>query len=280
MYSSSWAWPSPEHPPLTNPRLPLLLEALYKRYNDPCWLDPDPLVVVRSYAVPADQELTGLVAAALALGNATLIMQAAEAALAPFGPSPAGTLALMDDNDVAGCLAGFRYRFFDSSDLVPLFCAARNVARQYGSLQDAFLSGIDRSEPDYALAASSFVQKLCSTAPTPWRLNLLPDPARGSAAKRVFLYLRWMVRRDAVDPGPWQQADPALLVVPLDTHMAAACRRLGLIDRRSTDLKAAREAGAAFRAIRPDDPVRYDFCMTRPGIRPDLDPDECFDCFH
>jgi len=265
---------------VTNSKLPELLEALYERYNDPRWLDPDPLVVVRRYSVPADQELTGLVASALALGNATLIMRAAEIALVPFGPSPASTLASMDDGDVASCLAGFRYRFFDVGDLVPLFCAARDLSSQYGSLQDAFLSGADPAEPDYAQAAAAFVQALCRAAPSPWRLNLVPDPARGSAAKRVFLYLRWMVRHDAVDPGPWQRADPARLVVPLDTHMAAACRRLGLIDRRSTDLKAAREAGAAFRAFRPDDPVRYDFCMTRPGIRPDLDPDECFDCFH
>lgn len=264
---------------MTNPRLPALLEALYGRYNDPRWLEPDPLVVVRRYSAPADQELTGLVASSLALGNASLIMRAAEAALAPFGSSPASTLASMDDHDVAACLSGFRYRFFDASDLAPLFCAARDISRRYGSLQDAFLAGYGSGEPDYARAASVFVQNLRGVAPSPWRLNLLPDPARGSAAKRVFLYLRWMVRRDAVDPGPWRRADASRLVIPLDTHMAAACRRLGLVDRRSTDLKAAREAGAAFRAFRPDDPVRYDFCMTRPGIRPDLDPDECFECF-
>ncbi len=264
---------------MTDPRLPAFLESLYERYNDPSWLDPDPLVVVRRYTAPADQELAGLVASALALGNATLIMQAAASVLSPFGSSPASTLASMDDKEVTSFLYGFRYRFFDAGDLAPLFCAARNVAGRYGSLQDAFLSGADPVEPDYAQAASAFVQTLCRAAPSPWKLNLVPDPARGSAAKRVFLYLRWMVRHDAVDPGPWDEADPAKLVVPLDTHMAAACRRLGLIARRATDLKAAREAGVAFRAFRPDDPVRYDFCMTRPGIRSDLDPEECFGCF-
>ncbi len=225
-------------------------------------------------------ELAGLVSASLALGNATAIMKAAESALSPFGNSPASKLATMDDQDIAGALAGFRYRFFTAEDLAPLLCAARNVTRSFGSLERAFLDGDDPAESDYAAAASRFARTLAAAAPSAWRLNLLPDPARGSAAKRVFLYLRWMVRRDAVDPGPWTKADRSRLVVPLDTHMAAACRRLGLIARRSTDLKAAREAGAAFRAIRPDDPVRYDFCMTRPGIRPDLDPDECFDCFH
>lgn len=243
--------------------------------------------MVRRYADPADAELAGLVAAALSLGNASLIMRAAETALAPFGPRPASALATMDDGAVAAALAGFRYRFFDASDLAPFICAARNLAADRGGLERAFLDGDDPGEPDYAVAASRFVRALVSAAPKgllpdrgAWRSNLFPDPARGSAAKRVFMYLRWMTRRDAVDPGHWRDADPSRLVVPLDTHMAAACRRLGFVTRRSTDLKAAREAGAAFRAIRPDDPVRYDFCMTRPGIRPDLDPDECFGCFH
>jgi uncharacterized protein (TIGR02757 family) len=110
-----------------------------------------------------------------------------------------------------------------------------------------------------------------------WKSNLFPDPERGSAAKRVFLYLRWMIRKDAVDPGPWTRVSPAGLVIPLDTHMAAACRCLGLLGRTQTDLRAAREATAAFRAILPEDPVRYDFCMTRPGIHPDLDPAVCFE---
>jgi len=236
--------------------------------------------VVRRYPDPADAELAGLVAAALSLGNASAIVRAAGTALAPFGPRPASALAAMDDAAVAEALTGFRYRFFDDADLVPFVCAARNLASGRGGLERAFLDGDDPAEPDYAVAASRFVRALVSAAPggarEPWRSNLFPDPARGSAAKRVFMYLRWMVRRDAVDPGHWRSADPSRLVVPLDTHMAAACRRLGFIARRTTYLKAAREAGAAFLEMRPDDPVRYDFCMTRPGIRPDLDPDECF----
>ncbi len=237
-------------------------------------------------------------AAALALGNATSIMGAASTVLGPFGRHPAEALASMDDRDVANAVAGFRYRFFDEVDLAAFLCAVRSVRGACGNLEQAFLNGDDPAEPDYVQAASRFVRLLVAAGgrtrdgagdraegsssagrSPPWRSNLFPDPARGSAAKRVFLYLRWMVRKDAVDPGPWRNADPARLLIPLDTHMAAACRRLGLITRLSTDLKAAREAGAAFRTIRPDDPVRYDFCMTRPGIRPDLDPDDCFDPF-
>ena len=110
----------------------------------------------------------------------------------------------------------------------------------------------------------------------PWRGNLLPRPARLSACKRVFLYLRWMVRKDAVDPGGWTGVSPARLVVPLDTHMAAACRRLGILTRKATDLRAALETTEAFRLYSPSDPVRYDFALTRPGIHPCLDADAYF----
>lgn len=230
------------------------------------------------YPDPADLEVAGIVASALALGNAALITRACEAVLAPFGPRPASALAAMDDPALARAVGGFRYRFFDESDLRPFLAAVRSLRAECGSLEAAFLARTRGDEPDYAPAASRFVRALAAAAPAAWRANLFPDPGRGSASKRVFLYLRWMIRRDAVDPGPWTSADPSRLVVPLDTHMAAACRRLGLLSRKTTDLAAAREATAAFRALNPEDPARYDFSMTRPGIRPDLDPDSCFDC--
>lgn len=253
-------------------------EELYVRYNDPAWLDPDPLAVALRYEEPEDLELAGLAAAALALGNAGLIVRAATAALAPLGLEPARALADLGFEAYAAALAGFKYRFFSGRQLAGLLSGAAALRARRGSLEDAFLGFDDPQEPDYAAAASGLVRALRAAAPEPWPSMLLPDPADGSASKRTFLYLRWMVRRDRVDPGPWTRCDPARLVVPLDTHMAAACRRYGFLSRRSVDLKAAREASAALRRFRPDDPLRYDFCMTRPGIRPDLSPDACFGC--
>ncbi|MBN2875112.1 MAG: TIGR02757 family protein, partial [Spirochaetales bacterium] len=216
------------------------------------------MAVVRRYAEPADIEVAGLVAAALALGSAPLIVRAVERVLAPLGPYPAAALASMDDGAIAAAVGGFRYRFFDENDVGSFLCAIRSTRERHGSLERAFLSGDRPGDADYASALSLFVRKLATHAPASWRPNLFPDPARGSAAKRSFLYLRWMIRRDAVDPGPWRGADPRRLVVPLDTHMAAACRRLGLLTRGITDLKAAREALAALRVLSPEDPVRYD----------------------
>ncbi|HOX11429.1 MAG TPA: TIGR02757 family protein [Spirochaetales bacterium] len=251
-------------------------------------MDPDPLAVTREYVDPGDREVAGLAAACLALGSAPLIVRAAREVLAPLGSSPADALGALGDDDLARLLSGFRYRFFGGEDLAALLSAVRNARARHGSLEVLFRAGDDPSEPTIIRGADRFAAALEDFAGSrwirvsgkaPWRDNLLPRPSRGSACKRLFLYLRWMVRKDAVDPGGWTGVSPSRLVVPLDTHMGAACRRLGLVTRRADDLKAALEATEAFRRLRPDDPVRYDFALTRPGIHPCLEADAYFRCF-
>jgi uncharacterized protein (TIGR02757 family) len=269
--------PVQTEPPCPKPVEPAFLVSLYDRYNNPSWIHPDPLALVLEYPDPADMETAGIICAALALGTVKAIMTACRSVLDVLGPQPASGLAALDDGNLYARLGGFKYRFFGAEDLGAFLGGVRRLRQSYGSLEAAFVSVMDSRDVDYASAASRFVRLLASTSPGPWKSNLFPDPERGSAAKRVFLYLRWMVRRDAVDPGPWTRVSPTGLVIPLDTHMAAACRRLGLLGRTQTDLRAAREATAAFRAMLPEDPVRYDFCLTRPGIHPELDPAVCFD---
>jgi hypothetical protein len=169
-------------------------------------------------------------------------------------------------------------------------------------------------------AASAFVRALRQYAgeivPSGLRKNLLPDPADGSASKRLFLFFRWMVRRDEIDPGPWSSVDPSRLVVPVDVHMARTCaERLHFLSGKrgraaslpsygvdqgaanhgaalrrksparletdaptpSVNLRAALRITEAFRLYAPDDPVKYDFALTRPGIDP-RPGDERFGC--
>ena len=101
--------------------------------------------------------------------------------------------------------------------------------------------------------------------------SLLSSPEDGSACKRLNLYLRWMVRRDRVDPGPWRTVPRSKLVVPLDTHMFRIARALGLTRRRQANLATAVEITRGFARYSPRDPVRYDFCLTRLGINPLLE---------
>ncbi len=203
--------------------------------------------------------------------------------LEALGERPARKLARETDARLRARLEGFRHRFFDGGDLAALLGAIREVREEAGGLESVFVEGDDPSEADYASAASALVRTLVERAPRRpdskpcWLANLLPDPARGSASKRTFMYLRWMVRRDAVDPGGWERCESARLVVPLDTHMGAACRALGFVARKADDLKAAREATAAFRLYDARDPVRWDFALTRPGIHPRLLAGACFD---
>jgi len=95
---------------------------------------------------------------------------------------------------------------------------------------------------------------------------LLPNPEKGSAMKRANLFMRWMTRHDDVDPGGWNRISPARLIIPLDTHIFRISRALGLTKRKVADLKTALEITDAFRDVCPEDPVRYDFVLSRPGL--------------
>ena len=104
-----------------------------------------------------------------------------------------------------------------------------------------------------------------------YRNSLLPLPDRGSACKRLNLFMRWMVRQDAVDPGGWSGVPLSKLIIPLDTHMHRISRAMGLTSRRQADMGTAMEVTRAFQKFAPDDPLRYDFVLTRLGIRKDMD---------
>ena len=104
----------------------------------------------------------------------------------------------------------------------------------------------------------------------------MPDPSKGSACKRLALYLRWMVRNDEVDPGGWKMVDPSALLIPLDTHMFNICTTLGLCSRKAADGRSAIEITEAFKKVCPEDPVRYDFALTRFGIRSDMKLEDLF----
>lgn len=263
-----------------DPRVGAFLEDIYASCNRLERLRRDPLAIVRRYPEAEDREVAALVCSTLAFGSVDLIMRACEAALGPLGEHPAATLARMAELDLEEAYSGYRYRYVFPKDMAALLLGAKRGREERGSLEDLFLSG-DSGGPDAVPALGAFVRSLSRLGTGrsgPIRPNLLPDPARGSACKRPFLFLRWLVREDDVDPGGWRRVDRARLVVPLDLHMARVCRdRLGFIDGGTATLRAALRATAAFRAYAPEDPVKYDFALTRPGIDPDPG-DERFGC--
>ncbi|MEZ0229020.1 MAG: DUF2400 family protein, partial [Planctomycetota bacterium] len=189
-------------------------------------------------------------------------------------PSPRARsieLAHADPGDALDLCAGLSYRMTRPRDLAELVRLTGAAADRKGGLEALFVEG-DPGEGDLGDALARFRDALLDRAPRDierGRLGLerhLPDVKKGSAAKRLWLYLRWMIRRDAVDLGAWTRVDPSRLVMPLDAHIFRFARALGLTGRASPDLKAAREVTAHLRVLDPADPVRFDFHLCHLGM--------------
>ena len=241
------------------------LEGLYSRYNYRRFVPPDPLQFLYLYEDPCDREIVALVASSLAYGRVSQILRSVSTVLDVLGSQPARAVQTMKHKELAGRLEGFRHRFATGDQVAALLAGCGRLLRQYGTLERLFASAAATGDDTVLPALSVFVRQLRAEAPGPIG-HLLCDPADGSACKRLNLMLRWLVRRDRVDFGQWKCIRPSQLVVPLDTHMHRIGLASGAIRRRQADGRAAIEMTRAFAAIRPRDPVRYDFCLTRAGI--------------
>lgn len=248
------------------------LEALYSEYNRRCYVHPDPLEFLYDFDDPLDVEVVGIIASSLAYGNVKQILRSVSVVLARMGPCPSAFLLNSPFDRVADSLSDFKHRFTTGEDLARLLWGMRRVIEKHGSLQKCFMSRLRRKDRNVIPALSAFVEKI-SPAGCDF---LIPSPSRGSACKRLNLFLRWMVRRDEVDPGGWDGVPSSKLLVPLDTHMHRIAMTLGLTKRKQADLRTAMEITEAFRELSPGDPVRYDFVLTRFGIRKDFDQTALF----
>ncbi len=249
------------------------LQRLYESYNRREFVHPDPLEFLYAYRDVRDREVVGLIASSLAYGNVRQILRSVSRVLAAMGESPYGFLIDASEAYLFETFRDFRHRFTSGKDLSTMLMGVKQACERHGSLQGCFEQGLKGSHETVIPALGAFVRELTGQARQE-PFYLLPSPERGSACKRLNLFLRWMVRNDRVDPGGWEHVSASKLIVPLDTHMHRVALRLGLTSRKQANLQTACEITEAFRAIDPADPVKYDFCITRLGIHPDLDP-EC-----
>jgi len=171
------------------------------------------------------------------------------------------------DEDISEDFKDFRYRFTSSKHISSFLIAIKSMIKEYGSLKNFFLNAITPQDQTIIPALTRFVKRITEDGNCG---NLAPNPEKGSACKRNNLFLRWVIRKDIVDPGGWDEIPSSMLVVPLDTHMHHAGRILGFTKRKQADMRTALEVTDGFRQISPDDPVKYDFCLTRFGIHPDM----------
>jgi uncharacterized protein (TIGR02757 family) len=254
-----------------------MLENLYRLYHSRRWVHPDPLEFLYHYENPEDREVVAFIASSLAYGRVAQILVSVGRVLDAMGRSPARFLDESLPEQLATRFNAFVHRFTTGSDLALMLAGLKRVRERFGSLQNCFLSAYSPSDDTVNAALSRLISEIGGTAGDRRRRNsLLPSPDRGSACKRHHLFLRWMVRRDSVDPGGWEAVCPSKLIVPLDTHMYRIGCCWGFTKRKSCGGAAALDMTRAFRQIAPEDPVRYDFALTRLGIRKDLDPEILF----
>lgn len=245
------------------------LERLYSVCNDPRYIHPDPLETILPFRRIEDREIAALLASSLAYGRVNQILKSIRRVLEIMGDSPRRYLETASPEQLERDFAGFKHRFHTGEDLAQLFRGVQRALERHGSLEKCFLSGFSSGDRTVLTASERFTEELCCFFPA-GESTLLPSPKHGSACKRLHLMLRWLVRKDKVDPGGWDSIPARCLIVPLDTHMHRLARELGLTRRNAADRKTAEEITYAFSRCCPEDPVRYDFSLTRFGIHPDF----------
>ncbi len=242
-----------------------ILNELYEKYNRRDYVSPDPLQFLYHYSTPDNIELAGLISSSFAFGNVNNILSFLEKIFFVITP-PKDFFQNISEKEIIKIFKNFKYRFADEKEIAHFFIAIKKFLQQYSNLYKFFYSEYINKK-SLIEAAMNFIKKLYELSYYQIKI-LLPNPEKKSAFKRFFLFLRWMVRKDEVDLGIWKGISPTDLIVPLDTHMFKIAKLLKLTNRKTNNLKTAIEITEKFKIISPEDPVKYDFVLTRFGIHP------------
>src|SRR4030042_6946176 len=248
--------------------LKTVLERLYRKYNHQRFIPPDPLQFVYRYKDKADMEIAAFLAALFAYGAVEQIEKFLTVLLGKMGDRPAEFIKKFSAKD-RKLFKTSKYRFNTSEDIISLLVILRKGLKRYGSIENLFRKGYSKADENILPAAEKFERALLKMHKG--RVSgglkfLLSDVKKGGTCKRLFLFLRWMARKDKVDTGLWKGVDKAKLIVPVDVHMARLSKIIGLYNRKTVNLKTAVEITAGFAHICPQDPVKYDFALCRIGI--------------
>jgi uncharacterized protein (TIGR02757 family) len=256
------------------------LNRLYGQYNRREYVHPDPVEFLYSYPGREDREIAALIASSLAYGRVCQILKSVSVVLEGMGDSPYLYLKDASAQEIHRRYRHFVHRFATGEHLSALLVNLKKIIGEFGSVYYCFLDGFSPADETILPALTLFADRFNQTAGVKNPGHLISSPAKKSACKRLNLFLRWMVRRDEVDPGGWDDISPSRLLIPLDIHMFRISRSLGLTSRNQANLSTAVEITEMFKMWVPEDPVRFDFTLTRFGIRNDLNAADVMDCMN
>ena len=250
---------------MTKAELEEFLDAKVLEYNHPKFLEDDPLQIPHLYNQKEDIEISAFLTATIAWGNRKSIINNATRLMGLMGNTPYDFVMnhSQDDLDV---LSPFVHRTFNGTDLGYFVISLQNIYKNHGGLEAVFseYQGKDTMQP----AISNFKELFFELPHQNRTQKHVSDPNKGSAAKRINMFLRWMVRDNStgVDFGLWKDISPAKLSCPLDVHSGNVARKLNLLKRKQNDTKALQELDKNLRKLDATDPVKYDFALFGLGV--------------
>jgi uncharacterized protein (TIGR02757 family) len=247
-----------------------LLEEKAAFYNNPKFIETDPISIPHFFTKKEDIEIAGFLTATLAWGQRVTIINKSWELMNRMDNAPFDFVMNASEKEI-GTLSTFVHRTFQGEDCMNFIQALQYIYRQHGGLEAVFSNGYFQNQ-SIKESISRFRELFFSFEHLHRTRKHVPDPQKGSAAKRINMFLRWMVRNDGngVDFGIWKNFKTSDLLCPLDLHSGNVARKLGLLGRKTNDWQAVEELTANLRIFDPIDPVKYDFALFGTGVNENI----------
>ena len=247
------------------------LDELVKIYEIPNFIENDPVQFPHRFTKQENIEVSGLISACFAYGSRPEIIKTLQYIHGFLNDGPAEFVLNFNIDRDAELFKGFIYRYDTEKELVLLLHLIGQALKEYGTLENAFLKGFHPDDENIKQSLTNFVNLLrsylpCNEITCKGLFCLIPSPEKGSACKRLNLFLRWMVRKPPVDLNIWKNIPASKLIIPLDTHVGRISRKWGLTSRKIDNWKTAEEITENLKQFDNIDPVKYDFAIFGQGM--------------
>ena len=241
------------------------LDEKVEKYNRLDFIEHDPISIPHRFTSKEDIEISGFLAATIAWGNRTMILRNANRMMAYLDDSPYDFILHHSENDLER-ISTVIHRTFNAADFIYFIKALKHIYKTQNGLEGIFNQC--RTKDSLQPAIHLFRNRFFELPHNSRTMKHISDPLKGSAAKKLNMYLRWMIRKDdrGVDFGLWKSISPSILSCPLDVHSGNVARKLGLLTRKLNDAKAVSELDYALRNLDKEDPVKYDFALFGLGV--------------
>ncbi|MCK7591098.1 TIGR02757 family protein [Subsaxibacter sp. CAU 1640] len=241
------------------------LDQKVEQYNNTKFIESDPIQIPHLFSKKEDIEIAGFLTATIAWGNRKSIINNAHRMMSLLDHSPHNFILNHEESDLEKILP-FVHRTFSGIDMVQFVQSLQHIYKNHGGIEAVFHKHSEEHSTQNAI--HQFKKVFFEVEHLQRTQKHISDPLKNSAAKRINMFLRWMVRTDAsgVDFGIWNSLSPSQLSCPLDVHSGNVARKLGLLHRKQNDAKALQELDTALRHLDPKDPVKYDFALFGLGV--------------